>query len=542
MSKRSPQKTRVPPSAGQSSKTRVGTREFNRRAQAVSERTKRRRVRSRQSNQLNLSSLLTRALEALGQVPRAAWLCAAVACINAVCWSILTPPFQVTDEPSHFAYVQQLAENVKLPTEAAASLSPEEEAVLHDLRQYYVRESPETPTISTAAQQRLLQEDLERHLSRHGSGGVGGSHSDPPLFYMLETIPYGLASGGTLLDQLEAMRLFSALMAGLTALFTFLFVREALPGVRWAWTVGGLSVALAPLLGFISGGVNPDSMLIAVSAASFYCLARAFRRGLTHRLAIAIGIMIAIGFLTKLNFIGLVPGIVLGMVLVSVRASRTYGRAAYRSLGIALGIAAAPVLLYLFVNVLSGHPGLGIVSTTLKLKGVGGSILTKISYAWQLYLPRLPGMTNYFPGIATTRDLWFNRGVGFYGWLDTTFPIWVDNLALIPAAILALLCARSLVVARVALRERVAEIVVYTTMGLGLLTLIGLSSYIDSSEGLFSDPRYLLPLLPLLGIGLALAARGAGRRWGPATGALIVVLFLAHDIFSQLLVVGRYYV
>ena len=40
---------------------------------------------------------------------------------------------------------------------------------------------------------------------------------------------------------------------------------------------------------------------------------------------------------------------------------------------------------------------------------------------------------------------------------------------------------------------------------------------------------------------LALAARGAGRRWGPAAGTLIVLLILAHDIFSQLLVVGRYY-
>jgi hypothetical protein len=90
-------------------------------------------------------------------------------------------------------------------------------------------------------------------------------------------------------------------------------------------------------------------------------------------------------------------------------------------------------------------------------------------------------------------------------------------------------------------RSRIAEVFVYAVMALGLLGLIGLSSYVDSSEGLFADPRYLLPLVPLLGMGLALAARGAGRRWGPAVGALIIVLFLAHDIFSQILVIGRYY-
>jgi hypothetical protein len=56
-----------------------------------------------------------------------------------------------------------------------------------------------------------------------------------------------------------------------------------------------------------------------------------------------------------------------------------------------------------------------------------------------------------------------------------------------------------------------------------------------------AQPRYLLPLLPLLGVAVALAARGAGRRWGPPVGALLVVLFLSHDVFSQLIVVSRFY-
>jgi 4-amino-4-deoxy-L-arabinose transferase-like glycosyltransferase len=489
----------------------------------------------------NTADLLERVHRQLGRVPRAAWLCAAVACLNAACWSILTPPFQVTDEPTHFAYTQQIAENDALPNSSRSSLSQEEEAVLRDLEQYVVRESPETRTISTAKQQARLEGDLNKHLSRRGSGGIGGASSDPPLYYLLETIPYGLAASGTLLDQLELMRLLSALMAGLTALFVFLFLRETLPSARWAWTVGALSVALAPLLGFVSGGVNPESMLVAISAASFYLLARGFRRGFTRNLAIATGLTMIAGLLTKPNFIGLVPGIAIGLVLLSVRAARSQGRVAYTWLGMSLAIAAAPVLLYLIVNVASGHPPLGVVSSVLKLQGAHGSILDKLSYIWQLYLPRLPGMTNRFPGLSTTRDMWFNNGVGLYGWLDTSFPVWVDNLAVIPVAALALLCARSLVLCRAAVRRRLAELAVYAAMALGLLALIGLNSYINSSEGLFTDPRYLLPLLPILGAATALAARGAGRRWGPTVGAAIIVLFLAHNIFSQLLVSGRYY-
>jgi hypothetical protein len=535
MSKRAKTKTPTPTSTTPS----TGSRAFRRQAQAVRGRAARTRTMRKTAG----PSLLQGPREALRRIPRAAWICALIACLNAVCWSLVTPPFQVPDEPLHFAYTQQLAENMRLPTSNEGALSPEEEAVLLDVHQYEVRGSPENHTISTAAEQEHLQEDLNRKLGRRGSGTAGGATSSPPLYYTLQIVPYELASGGSLLDQLQLMRLLSALMAGLTALFVFLFVREALPTVRWAWTVGGLSVALAPLLGFMGGAVNPDAMLAAVSAAIFYCLARAFRRGLTRKLALVIGATMATGFLTKLNFIGLAPGIILGLLFLTVRASRTYGRGAYWSLGLALVIAFCPAWLYVLANLLSNHPAFGVISDSLKLSSAHGSLFSKLSYAWQLYLPRLPGMTNYFPGLSTARRLWFDRWVGFYGWLDTSFPVWVGNAALLPAGAIGLLCLRALIAGRSILRARYAEIVVYAAMCIGLLALIGISSYLNkSSEGLgFAEPRYLLPLLALLGAVLALAARGAGRRWGPVVGVGIVVLFFAHDLFSQLLVVARFY-
>jgi predicted membrane protein DUF2142 len=520
---------------GQSTKPRR-SRSFERQERRLRRKPRRAPARSSRGH-----DLWDRARAALGRVPRAAWVCAALAVLNAVCWSLLMPPFQVTDEPSHFAYVQQLAENDALPSSSEITFSPEQEAVLRDIRQYEVRQSPELRTIASAAEQQRLQEDLQRKLSRHGEGGVGGSYSDPPLYYALQTIPYALASGGTLLDQLEAMRVLSALMAGLTALFAFLFVREALPRERWAWTVAGLAVALAPLLAFVSGAVTPDAMLTAVAAISFYLLARAFRRGLTPALAIAIGALLAVGFITKDNFVGLAPGIVLGLVLLSVRAARAHGARAYRWLAGALAIAFSPVLVYVLANLASGSPALGVASKVLKLHGASGSLLDKLGYVWQYYLPRLPGTHDYFPGVFPLRDLWFNHGVGFYGWIDTAFPGWVQSAALAPTLGLAALCAWALFAERAALRQRLAEALVYVAIAVGLLVLIGITSYVDRAEGEFSSPRYLLPLIPLLGLALALAVRGAGRRAGPALGAGIVVLFAAHDIFSQLLVAGRYY-
>jgi 4-amino-4-deoxy-L-arabinose transferase-like glycosyltransferase len=515
----------------------VGARAFTRRTEqrATRERTRwqRRHTGPPRSNPL----------APLRQIPTAAWACMLVAFLSAACWSFITPPFQVPDEPAHFAYVQQLAETGELSTSGNERYSPEEMAALQGLRQEEVKQSPQILSISSLAEQRSLQSALGAPLSRTDGGNAGVAATEPPLYYALETIPYSLGSAGTLLDSLELMRLLSALMAGLTALFTFMFVREALPRVPWAWSVAGLAVAIAPLLGFMSGAVNPDSMLYAVSAALFYCLARAFRRGLTRRSACAIGAVIAIGLLTKVNFIGLLPGAILGLVLLARAAARTSGRDAYRWLALALAIVAAPTILYGLLSALADHPTLGLVSSAVGEATHHGSLLGEISYIWQLYLPRLPGMAHDFPGYSTARGVWFDGYVGLYGWLETTFPGWVYDAALLPAVAILALCGRSLLTSRAALRGRLGELLVYGTIGAGVMALVGADSYLDFPEiaAEYGQTRYLLPMLPLLGVVLALAARGAGRRWGPVAGALIVALFLAHDLFSQLQVIARYY-
>ena len=473
------------------------------------------------------------------RVPRGAWACALVALFNALCWSLTTPPFQVPDEPDHYAYVKQLADTGQVPSVTSEGISIEVLAALNALGYYKIRQRPQVHTVASASEYATIMRELSALPPSIGSPSAGVATGQPPLYYALATIPYRLA-GGSLLDRLQLMRLLSVMMAALTGMFVFLFVRETLPGEPWAWTVAGLSVALAPLFGFMSAGVNPDAMLIAVSAAAFYALARAFKRGFSAAGAAVIGLVTAIGLLTKLNFIGLVPGILFGLVALSLRARRESGRFPYGKLAIGCGLALSPAVIYLARGLLLNHP-LGIASSVLY--SAHASLPSELNYVWQFYLPRLPGMVNDFPGIFTTRELWFNGWVGLLGWLDTAFPGWVYDFALLPTAIIALLFGRTLLARRAVSRARAGEIITYAAMALGLMAIIAIAAYrvFPRHEAEFAQTRYLLPLVPILGAALALAARGAGRRWGPAVGTLIVVLFLAHDIFSQMLLVGRYY-
>jgi 4-amino-4-deoxy-L-arabinose transferase-like glycosyltransferase len=482
----------------------------------------------------------------LARVPTAAWLCALVTFLNAAAWGVITPPFQVPDEQSHYAYTEYLAEHGRPPVpEQTDVFSEAQQAALTDLKFESMRFARENGTIWSAQEQARLTRDLKLGGSRSdGNGGASTVGGEPPLYYALQTIPYRLAGGGTVLERLALMRLLSALLGGVTVLFVFLFLREALPGTPWSWTVGALGVAFQPLFAFISGGVNSDALFYAASAALFFLLARAFRRRLTPALAVASGCALAVGLLTKFNAIGLVPGVALGLVAIALRDDGAPRVRALRLPALALALAAAPALLELALNTaVWDRPAIGASASSFAITGdlhlsLGGAL----SYVSQFYLAPLPGLDRPL-GSFPLWDSWIKGFVGLYGWVDTRFPARAYTAAVVPIVAVGALLAATLVRQRQAVRRRRLEVAVYGLLALSFMAFVAGASYIVYTRFQYSvaQARYLLPLLPLYGALLALAVRGAGKRWMPVVGTAIVVLAIAHDVFSQLLVVARYY-
>ena len=105
------------------------------------------------------------------------------------------------------------------------------------------------------------------------------------------------------------------------------------------------------------------------------------------------------------------------------------------------------------------------------------------------------------------------------------------------------LAGRELVACREAIRSRLGELATYAAITVGLVILlnwIGYGYQLGAAEG-FEQARYLLPLLGLYAAIIALAARGAGRRYGPAAGVLIASVAIAHSLLAMLLTMTRYY-
>lgn len=479
-----------------------------------------------------------------GRVPRVAFVCAAVAMGNAVVWAVVTPSFQVPDEPIHVGYAQWLAETGRLPRTDVAKLkesvfAPDYQAVLEAMPF-----SMEGKPSWSEQQERDLRRQLDGDLSRRAETGAWTAAIYPPLYYAFQAVPARLGSPLSPLDRLFLLRLGSALLAGFTVLFVFQFLRELLPATPWAWTVGALAVAFQPVFGFIGGGVNNDNLLFTVSALLLALLARAFRRGLSPRLGVAVGATLAAGVLTKPAMYGLLPGAALGLLLLAWRGLRREDRQPLRGAALAgMVFLAATVTWYVVDATVFGRVPAD-ATEGLSTGSRPTSLLSQLSYLWQFYLPKLPFMGEKFPGYPRypVWDVLIQGFIGRFGYFQYGFPMSAYRLGfwvLLAVAALAVLA----VLRTGGLRRRAAEVSCYFAMAVGLVVLMGVVGYryVLSTGANFEQIRYFFPLLGLYGAVVALAARSAGARWGRPLGALLVVLAMGHSLLSMMVTVARYY-
>jgi hypothetical protein len=287
--------------------------------------------------------------------------------------------------------------------------------------------------------------------------------------------------------------------------------------------------------------VNNDGGLFLASAALLWMLARVLRRGLTPRRAVAVGLLLTAGALVKTQMLAFAPAAALALLIAArrARAARAAGGAGSALLA-AVAAGAVPLLVYGLLGATAWQrPLIDRVSAATTAIPPGsrfsGGAWEELSYVWEEFLPRLPGMPDLLPATRPWR-LWFKGLVGNFGWLDYGFPAWAYFLALAIVVAVVVTAAAGLWRARGALPA--VELLVYALAALGLVVAVGVVSYraVASSGQPFEQARYLLPLLPLFALVPAFAAR---RRPGLATA--LVIAAAGFSVFAQLLTLARYY-
>ena len=154
-----------------------------------------------------------------------------------------------------------------------------------------------------------------------------------------------------------------------------------------------------------------------------------------------IGAALAVGLLAKLNFIALLPGAAPGRGAARVaRAPRCIPAPRRARRGGGVRHRRAPWRWSTWRSTSSVWDrtawggGVGIAARTAAGTGSHASdaitLVDQLNYTWQLYLPRLPGHGRRVLPLPRW-ETWYHGFIGEFGWLDTTFDLWVYRVSLL---------------------------------------------------------------------------------------------------------------
>lgn len=476
------------------------------------------------------------------------WLAIGIAFINAFAWSIFSPQFMGPDEVGHYAYAETLVQNHDIPSRDpnkggyGAYGNHEALAVDTSIRGVLGNLQGKMPWDPNVYADWKAKDAALPDLGKKQGGGWTSAVGYSPFYYIGAAVPYELASGTTIWTQAWVMRLFSVILSLLSVWFCFLFARELLPSVPWAAPAAALVVAFEPMFVHIGGLINNDSMLIMFSSLLFYVLTRILRRGLTWRNAIAASAALALGLLAKPSMLAFFPlaAFVFGFAIVSGRGELALPSWVKRLLAAAAAAVVGLIILLPYYLTLGKNDSSLASSSTI---GNGAGTDRFISFIWQWYLPRLPGM----PFIESTRgwparEVFLNGFLANFNSLDTYFGVrWYW-----PAAVVVLLLLGGAVAW--GWRERAqlsrwwpqATLCVVAVTSLCLVINIRSWQQLLYDGGPFAQGRYLLPLVGVFGAFVVAGAQGF-KRWGPALVGFTVAGLAVMNLFGYAISLTRFF-
>ncbi len=417
-------------------------------------------------------------------------------------YSLLTPPFEASDEKWHYPLVEYIADRWALPVQTPGVETPwRQEGSQPPL--YYFLAALTTAWVDTS------DLDTVRHLNPHVDPGPTPDGNINLVVHnpAVERFPWR----GTVL-AVHLVRFLSVLMSTAAVYLTYRIVAEIFPD-RPDLALGAAAVhALTPMYAFISASVNNDNLAVLLCNLALLLIVRMAddRRRVTAGGYLLLGAVLGLAALTKSSAL---PLTVITALLVAGRALR---RRSWREFLIGGAATLGPFLLiagwWFWRNwTLYGDPsGLNVFIAILGQRDVPADLA-------QLWRERHSFLAGYW---------------GNFGGLNVPLPAWayasLDALLLVAAAGLLIRAVRCL------RRRTTARIWPLTLLILwGLAVLVSWSRWAAvtwSSQGrLVFSAIQTWSLLLVLGLTAWLPRRW--EKWGAAAFAAYLLLLAAAAPF-----------
>jgi 4-amino-4-deoxy-L-arabinose transferase-like glycosyltransferase len=457
-------------------------------------------------------------------------------------WAILVPPWQSPDETWHFAYAQSLAERFALPgAPSRRAYSSDLSLALNAVHGVSLAFHPEQVSPDWSETDEALYLRQAGRASRSDGGGFNIETANPPLFYLLDDLPYLAASAGSAFARLYAMRVCNVGLLLLTVVGAWLLAGEVFGRRRLAQLACASGVGLIPMQTFIGTSVNPDALIIPEWTLALWLGVRVIRQG-QLRDAVILCALTAAAILTKASSYALIPPVLVALVLGWSHRPRAHRRAAAPAWGAALLALVVPVLAWVGLTQALQRPTVNVITAAPGAPPHPFTIGGFFSYLARFYIPKLPLLSGHAPLFhSPVYETWVRGAWGEFGWLDVSLPSGAYKLLAEATAAVALLALAHLV--RFRDRRRLALVAFFAVALLSLLTLLHISDYrsILAGSGPLAQGRYLLPLSALFGLALGLVLLRLRPRWQGAFCALIIGAGLALQLMSLAVVARSYY-
>lgn len=241
---------------------------------------------------------------------------------------VLFPPFTGHDEVAHYAYLQTVADEGRLPVLLEDRLPVELYPYCRYVLQWWCE--PWNPRWLNDPPVRMTNGELE---------GMQYAANHPPLYYVLMTPVYWLSSGQSAVFQQYLLRLAAIPFGLIVVLLAFRTTTELFPGDEFlAFTVPAF-VAFQPQVSYEAAMLNNDILAIALYSAILYVVVRGFQRQYPLRDCLLLGVLLGLALLSKGT--SLTVAGVIGLAVIAALGWRAVGGIAWR--GVAIVVPAALV-------------------------------------------------------------------------------------------------------------------------------------------------------------------------------------------------------
>ncbi|MCA9933314.1 MAG: glycosyltransferase family 39 protein, partial [Anaerolineales bacterium] len=227
--------------------------------------------------------------------------------VKGLLWSLAFPLWQGPDEDDHYAVIQFIAENGRLP-DVNDTFLPDEVALSREIadvgRLDYAPEQRQawSDTAVGLNEAQFAQLPVTKRAS-FDTGITGKLMKGTPFYYMLGAGVYRLFPDGDLLTRVFVQRFFATLMSSPLVVVAYLIARLLFPTDAATHSMMRLTVptlvAFHPLITEITAIVSVDGFYNVCYALLIYLTLRLLRDQFTWKLGTAIGLTFAIGLLTK---------------------------------------------------------------------------------------------------------------------------------------------------------------------------------------------------------------------------------------------------